>query len=310
MKNFLIFYIAFISLNNGISQCWKDIYCGHDFTLAIRDDNKCWAWGDNHINVFETGEFFKSKEPKYLGEFVRWIPNSQNKIAIIRNEGIEFYIYDTWHLGIDNDVESKDWRYISRTSTFTLGIKENGTLWSWGDNSYGALGNGSTIDSSYPKMIGKDKDWSMISSGDFHSVALKKDGSLWSWGSNGYGQLGYKSELFQLTPKKIESKNSLGWISVDASGSYTFAISKDSSLWAWGYNEKGELGLGNKLSSNNTIRQIGSEKNWKKISAGSSHFAAVKNDGTLWIWGYNSKGQLGIDSLSESMTPIEVSCPK
>ncbi len=308
LRTFLIAFIMIVHHNKILSQCWKDIYCGEDFTLAISDDNKCWAWGDNYINQFSNGDFFKSFNPEMIGEFVGWVKDSQDKIAIVKNENGEFFIYNKAFFLGDHDVKSKEWKYISRKGDFTIGIKKDGTLWSWGDNAFGSLGDGTKVNSQVPKRIGKDKDWLSISAGWRHTLALKKDGSLWSWGNNGYGELGYKGILSQLIPRQIEGDDLVGWISLDAATS-SFGIKKDGSLWAWGYNGNGELGIGNKLSSNGP-RQIGQEKGWKKISAGRSHVAAIKNNGTLWIWGYNSHGQLGVWNLTEAMTPVEVLCPK
>jgi alpha-tubulin suppressor-like RCC1 family protein len=155
LRTFLIAFIMIVHHNKILSQCWKDIYCGEDFTLAISDDNKCWAWGDNYINQFSNGDFFKSFNPEMIGEFVGWVKDSQDKIAIVKNENGEFFIYNKAFFLGDHDVESKEWKYISRKGDFTIGIKKDGTLWSWGDNAFGSLGDGTKVNSQVPKRIGK-----------------------------------------------------------------------------------------------------------------------------------------------------------
>lgn len=176
-------------------------------------------------------------------------------------------------------------------------INENGTLWAWGCNYSGQLGNGSggdqthAADSNVPIQIGSDTDWADISLGHHSSYALKTDGSMWAWGD---GYLGDGTLVLKKSPVRI-GENSL-WSDVNASLEYfTFAINNDGSLWAWGLNDFGQFGNGTNgdQATSKVPVQTNSDSDWKIISAGKDHAAAIKNDGTLWAWGHNWYGQLG-----------------
>ena len=192
-------------------------------------------------------------------------------------------------------------------------IKDDGTLWSMGYNNSGSLGLNNNTPYSSPTQIGSDSTWRTVEAGmiGYMAAGTKTDGTGWTWGANQYGTLGQnagapakKSSPTQL-PGTTWSRISPGdqWYSV--LGSKT-----DGTLWAWGYNGDGQLGLnqnGNYLSSPTQIpgttwtdEFVGSNKNW----------LAVKSDNTLWTWGENTNGSLGQNQAyaqkSSSSSPIQI----
>ena len=130
---------------------------------------------------------------------------------------------------------------ISCGGSHSLAIKADGTLWAWGDNVQGQLGDGTIIQRTSPIQIGSSTDWSMIRCGDFHSLAIKTDGTLWAWGRNTYGQLGDGSTIQRTSPTKIGSSNF--WLKIGGGAAHSIAIS-GVVLNSWGYNNKGQLGDG------------------------------------------------------------------
>ena len=156
------------------------------------------------------------------------------------------------------------------------------TLWGWGSNSSGQLGDGSSSPQFIPAQIGTDTNWSTVSAGGTFTVGIRSDGTLWAWGSNGSGQLGDGTSTSRYAPTKIGVDTN--WKTVSAGGSHTLAIRNDGTLWAWGWNWSGQLGDGT-TDNRSTPTQIGSATNWKAVSAGGSRSVAVRSDGTMWAWG-------------------------
>jgi hypothetical protein len=197
--------------------------------------------------------------------------------------------------------QAQCWKQLQTEGSFTLGIKPDGTLWSWGYNYYGQLGDGTTINKSTPAQVGTATNWYYITTGMGSVMALKTDGTIWAWGNNSYGQLAPGNSSVT-TPIQVGSGND--WKSIAISGYHMLAIKNDGTLWAWGYNWHGGLGLG--TTQNAALpTQVGTDNNWSAISLGamSSSSYALKTDGTLWSWGTNDSGQLGNGAMISSNNP-------
>jgi len=197
-------------------------------------------------------------------------------------------------------IPAQCWDTIVGKNNSTFAIKTDGSLWGWGSNSEGQLGNGTKIRREIPGKIGSSNDWAMVSVGIGHVVAIKKDGSLWAWGRNSYGQLGDGSTIEKLTPTRIG--NDTDWKNVSAGGFNTTATKNDGSLWAWGV---GMLGDGT-TNGKNVPTRIGTGFDWQNTSGGSSFTIALKQDGSLWGWGENTYGQLGDGTNTNKLFPTRI----
>ena len=181
-------------------------------------------------------------------------------------------------------------------------IKNDGSLWMWGDNGYGHLGDGTTTARHTPvKIMDNVKQVSLGSryQGD-HSGAIKNDGSLWTWGFNSYGQLGDGTETCRETPVKV--MDNVKQVSLGLG--HTGAIKNDGSLWMWGRNDYGQLGDGTKWGCEKKPIKI--MDNVKQVSLGSYHSGAIKNDGSLWMWGNGDSGAVGNGNTRNQHTPVKV----
>ncbi|MFZ4797881.1 MAG: cadherin-like beta sandwich domain-containing protein [Bacteroidia bacterium] len=192
---------------------------------------------------------------------------------------------------------------ISAGNGHTLGIKGNGSLWAWGNNFSGQLGNGTTNSELSPIQVGTANNWTKISAGLYYTMAIKQDGTLWAWGNNGSGQLGDGTTALKTSPTQIGTATN--WASVSAGSNHTLAIKTDGTLWAWGNNGNGRLGNGNSTPQTSPI-QIGSENTWQSVETGDEYSVAIKTTGTLWAWGYNGSGQLGTGSNTSVNVPTQV----
>ncbi|MGK4567337.1 RCC1 domain-containing protein [Flavobacterium sp. 3HN19-14] len=145
-------------------------------------------------------------------------------------------------MGVDPDIlyvlspilidNSHVWADISVQTGHILGLRADGTLWAWGSNSDGQIGNGSNLAAFVPQQIGSGHDWKSISAGGNYSFAIKTDGSLWAWGYNGFGNLGLGNNTDYAIPTQVGTDHD--WKEVKASAMFFgLALKTDGSLWAW-----------------------------------------------------------------------------
>ena len=194
---------------------------------------------------------------------------------------------------------------ISAGRDHTLALKSDGSLWAWGSNDSGQLGDGTTDSRKSPVRVGEDNNWAAVSAGGYHTLALKSDLSLWAWGRNGDGQLGNGANINRNTPVRAGEDDD--WVAISAGGYHSLAKKFDGSLWTWGNNNAGQLGDGT-YGRRETPEMLGNDYDWNIISAGDSHTLAIKNDGSLWAWGSNSFGQLGdgSDTTKNQNMPVRI----
>lgn len=179
----------------------------------------------------------------------------------------------------------------------SLAVAEDGSLWSWGRNDHGQLGQGDMADRAAPTQVGDNTDWLAVAAGKSHSLALKKDGTLWAAGSDEYGQLGMPDEE-NATFWRVGADED--WVAIAAGDDFSVAIRADRTLWAWGRNQFGQIGNGSTDDQHRPVRLAGED--WIQVAAGAGHVVAVKADGTLWSWGDNAFGQLGHGDVGTSVT--------
>lgn len=179
-------------------------------------------------------------------------------------------------------------------------------LYSWGSGGNGQLGLSNTTSYSTPKQVGTLITWSKVSTGNVSSMSIKSDGTLWTWGRNESGKLGLGNTTTYSSPKQVGALTD--WYSISCAGSANaLAIKTDGTLWSWGLNSNGQLGLGN-TTNYSSPKQVGSLTNWATVSAGHEYTLATKTDGTLWAWGYEFQGELGNGSggLTNVSSPIQI----
>jgi alpha-tubulin suppressor-like RCC1 family protein/fibronectin type 3 domain-containing protein len=171
----------------------------------------------------------------------------------------------------------------------TLALRSDGSVWAWGSNEYGQLGDGTKIDRSSPVQVSGLSGVTAVAAGDRHSVAVKCDGTVWAWGYNGSGQLGDGSQTWRTAPVQVGTLT--GVVAVSAGANHTVALKSDGTLWAWGFNDSGQLGDGTKTYRLSPV-QVSGLSGVVSVSAGGAHTVALKADGRLWAWGADSFGQI------------------
>jgi len=192
---------------------------------------------------------------------------------------------------------------ISSGDNHSLLLKADGTVWSWGNNAYGQLGDGTTTARTTPMQVSGLSGVVSVGAGSTHSLAVKSDGTVWSWGDNGSGRLGDGTTTTRTAPVQVSGLS--GVVSVGAGGSHSLAVKSDGTVWAWGDNAYGQLGDGT-TTTRTTPVQVSGLSGVVSVGAGSSHSLAVKADGTVWAWGNNS-GRLGDGTTTNRAAPVQVS---
>jgi alpha-tubulin suppressor-like RCC1 family protein len=249
---------------------WKQVSSAYFHTAAIKTDGTLWTWGSAGSGLLGNG-----------------ITTGNRSTPVTTFAG------------------GTNWKQVSCGRGHTAAIKTDGTLWTWGVGSVGRLGNAATINRSTPvTTFAGGTNWKQVSSGGYHTAAIKTDGTLWTWGSNNIGgvapvgQLGNAQTTNRSTPVTTFAGGT-NWKQVSSGREHTAAIKTDGTLWTWGIGNQGQLGNGVAPDTISTpVTTFAGGTNWKQVSSGVSHTAAIKTDGTLWTWGSVLFGKLG-NAVSE-----------
>ena len=186
----------------------------------------------------------------------------------------------------------------------TMALKKDGSAWVWGANQFFDWDENATTGFNGPGRIESALPWKSIAMGAYHALGTKSDGSLWAWGWNSDWQLGYQSATLPLQPRRVGGDS--GWKKVSGGGFHSVALKEDGTLWAWGRNLSFEAAGAPGKAYILQPSQISDSSEWVDISAGANHSLALRSDGTLWGWGYNSARQLGLANPAVVQTPTQI----
>jgi alpha-tubulin suppressor-like RCC1 family protein len=298
---------------------WKSVAGGLYHTIALKTDGTLWSWGYNDFGQLGVNNNTTRSTPvtTLLGG-TNWksvAGGNYHTIAIKTDGTLWSWGYNGYgQLGVNDTTPRStpvttllggtNWKSVAAGQQYTIALKTDGTLWSWGRNSYGALGVNDTTPRSTPvtTLLG-GTNWKSVAGGLYHTIAIKTDGTLWSWGLNNNGQLGVNNTAQRNTPVTT-LLGGTNWKSVAGGYGHTIAIKTDGTLWSWGYNSNGQLGVNDTTQRNTPVTTLLGGTNWKSVAAGQRYTIALKTDGTLWSWGYNSNGQLGVNDTTHRSTPV------
>ncbi len=191
---------------------------------------------------------------------------------------------------------------ISAGLYHTIMAKADGTVWTWGGNYEGQIGNGTTTPRQTPAQISGISGMVAVAAGYYHSVALKSDGTVWAWGRNIFGQLGDGTTTQRLAPVQVAGIS--GVTAIAGSENSTYALKSDGTVWAWGLNNEGQLGDGTRTDRYSPVPVQGLSV-VAAIAAGDVHGVALSNGGTVWGWGDNAYGALGDGTTTSRLTAVQ-----
>jgi alpha-tubulin suppressor-like RCC1 family protein len=315
-------YVPYYSVQTAAS-----ISVGPETTCSLKSTGALWCWGYNIYGQLGNGNTISQKVPvaassAFAGPWAS-ISNSISSTCGIATSGsgycwglnstgqlgngtttnsttVPVQISGTWvQLATGGSAAEPSYTNAPAVAYVTCGVKSDNSGWCWGGNANGELGNGTTTESNSPVQV--TGSWRGIwpSGYGFHTCGLTTVGALWCWGYGQYGQLGQGNTSDSASPVQIAGT----WSSVSVGGLQTCAINTSNALYCWGLNTSGQLGDGTVTNRTSPVQISGA---WAKISTGGPTAAStcgIKTDGTVWCWGSNVYGQLGINSsISTNIT--------
>ena len=318
----------FVDIPSGsITNMAGDSYVGTGYTFQTTYVlNEMWTVGNNLIGGLglnqnpstRTGLSSPTQIPGGTWKYFRQGSGMGQDQAVIKSDGT-LWVWgqnNNGQLGQNSTVDYSspvqipgDWTlYNNARTSFSGGssmkiIKSDGTLWSWGFGGQGTNGDETTTQRSSPIQI-PGTTWSAVFNNYANSMAIKTDGTLWTWGNNEWGNLGHNNKTNYSSPRQIPGTT---W-AVCGRGFYSSsaAIKTDGTLWTWGENETGMLGHNNQMDYSSPKQVPGTT--WANIIIDTSRNTtmASKTDGTLWTWGSNGRGVLGLNDGSQYSSPKQV----
>lgn len=233
---------------------------GDGYSLALKSDGQVYSWGGNALGQLGTGNTTSRSTPGVVGG-----GTPLNNVA-----------------------------GLSAGQSHALAVKIDGSVWAWGLNDNGQLGNSSTTNATTPvsAAIPDTGKATQVAGGGWHSLVLRSDGTVAAFGDNAWGQLGLGDTTDRTSAVAVTGLQRV--VAISAGRRHSLALTSDGSVWSWGSDAEGQLGDGTANSTiTTTPTKITTLSNITSISAGAFHSVAVKSDGTVWTWGDNDNGQMG-----------------
>tara|TARA_Y100001963_G_C6726442_1_gene421688 strand:- start:92 stop:1315 length:1224 start_codon:yes stop_codon:yes gene_type:complete len=297
-----------------------------------------WVWGDSGVGQlglnYVNDQYGDRSSPIQLGSGTDW-----KSIGGVKTDGTMWAWggNENGHCGqnsVNNGYSSPvqvgtstDWalklcgvgEYTQDTASLTVAVKTDGTLWTWGKNSYGQLalndqGPGQSTARSSPTQVGSSTDWPTSGEDEFkwawqkdgESIqVIKTDGTLWNWGAGPGGYLAHDNNNNYSSPTQVGSGTD--WKYVSSYGYTSYYIKTNGSLWSVGHNGRGAVGDNTIINRSSPIQLPGTT--WKMCEGqvgASGGGTAVKTDGTLWSWGRNEYGNLGFNDRTDRSSPTQI----
>lgn len=298
----------------------RQIAAGDGHILALKSDGTVWAWGANRYGQLGDGTYNDSLGPVQVTGLAGVTAIGAGKAHSIAMKG-DGTVW-AWGSNSYGQVGQNSLSYggsavpvqvkglnnikaISGRGNHNLALQNDGTVWAWGENFHGILGDGTNVSRETPSRSGI-RDLKAFDAGQSgHALAVRSDGNVWSWGYNYKGQLGrgevslndqgrlsYGPEADSYSPDIVRGIANAK--AVAAGASHSVALADDGTVWAWGSNSDGQLGQGIQGGRDTTAPvQVGGLDRVTAISAGTYHTLALKGDGSVWAWGSGPDGQIG-----------------
>jgi alpha-tubulin suppressor-like RCC1 family protein len=304
------------------------VAAGNYHSLFIKSDGSLWAMGFNNSGQLGDGTYNNTNQPEQIvASNVTAIATGSDSIPnapLPEYAGHSLFVKtdgSLWAMGYDyfgqlgdgnnfplfvctnlpEQIVASNVTAVAAGQWHSLFLKNDGSLWAMGYNSYGQLGDGTlNFSTNRPEQI-VASNVTAVAAGNYHSLFIKSDGSLWAMGWNQYGQLGDGTYNNTNQPEQIVASNVTA---IAAGGANSLFLKSDGSLWAMGNNRVGQLGDGTYNNTNFPEQIVAS--NVTAIAAGGAYSLFLKSDGSLWAMGLNSNGQLGDGTYNNTNQPEQI----
>lgn len=250
--------------------------------MALLADGSVWTWGSDVSGKLGNNQVSTS-----------YTDTSHDSFLPLK-------VHGPGNVGYLNSIVS-----ISAGESHNIALRADGTVWAWGWNAFGQLGDGTTNDAHTPVQVTGLTNVVAVSGRAYHCLALKSDGTVWAWGWNSSGQLGSgTTSNFSSVPVQVAGITNPASISA----AYTISLARMSNgtVWVWGTDRKGEMGQGMFSTNSSTPVQVKGLSNVVSVSGDFQEPEALKSDGTIWMWGWNNLGQLGNGTTQDTNLPVQI----
>jgi alpha-tubulin suppressor-like RCC1 family protein len=286
-------FVSPVSVIGGFTD-WIQVSASRNHSLGVRANGIAYAWGNNQFGKLGDGTATARSSPvSVVGGFTDWVQLSGGTLHSLglRSNGTAW----AWGGGGggalgDNSTVTKsspvsvvggytDWTQVSAGTDHSLGIRVDGTAWSWGSNIDGRLGDNSTVGKSSPVLVaGGFTDWTQLSAGGLHSLGVRENGTAWAWGNAGGGRLGDNSSIAQSSPVSVVG-GFTDWIQLSGGFNHSLGIRANGTAWGWGPHNGG-IGDGTTTNRSSPVSVIGGFTGWIQVSASNQssaeHSLAIK----------------------------------
>ena len=289
---------------------------GHQ--LAVKTDGTLWVWGQNANGQLGLADTVLRSSPVQLGSDTTWSSTSRgylNSFALKtdgtawawgRNQaGVLGNNQSTANQSSPIQIPGTTWTQITGGYHHSMGIKSDNTMWVWGNNNQGVLGLNQAAPAQYSSPVQvPGTTWKQAEGGYYTTAAVKTDGTLYVWGNANHGKIGDNSpnNSDRSSPVQIPGTT---WSSIQADNGAHFGIKTNGTLWSWGQNPQGQLGINDIVSRSSPV-QVGSDTTWSETASAEETTIALKTDGTAWGWGKNSEGELGQNNTTKYSSPVQI----
>lgn len=327
----IVYLLAIIFFYEADAQCYKEVGISQSHVIAINSNNHIVGWGlnnggqlatslppNNVLNPISVNNQFAWSKIWALAGNTFALKNDNTLWACGLNNFGTLGIGQTGSTSVLTQIgTASNWSKLVSNGVFTIALKVDGTLWGWGDNQNGQLGLGSGAPTQVlsPIQIGTANHWTDIAVSCCGSFALKNDGTVWGTGLQINPFLDWftgpdpvnllrQGYFYDTTASSWVPNN--GIAKIKAGDSHMMALKTDGTLVVWGVNSHGELGMPLTFVQSTKPLPIGGSDTWLDFATGNDFCLAVKSDGTLWAWGRNNYGQLGLGHTNDVLTPTQV----
>jgi len=307
-----------------VAGTYTQVAAGSFHSLGLRADGSLYAWGANQYgqlgNATNNDSSSPNPTPTQVAGTYRQVAGAGNHSLGLRADG------SLWAWGSNTSGElgtttnsgtptptptptqvAGTYTQVAGAGNHSLGLRADGSLYAWGNNRDGQLGtttnNFTNTPNPTPAQVAGT--YTQVVAGGSYSLALQADGSLYAWGSNSYGQLGKAANSGTGTPNPTPTATGTALVtrSLAMGASFGLAVKGDGTLWAWGDNAYGQLGLASTTARATRPVQVGTATDWVMVAAGEYHTLGLRADGSLYAWGWNNYGQLGSPTNSGTNAP-------
>jgi len=273
-----------------------------DAALLLAPDGSLWTWGGTGFQLMgQMGQKTITQTPRRIGSDSDWMKvSSSAQFTIAQKADGSLWGWGMCQSGQLGDLgtnrhvpkpvrigSSTNWVQFSVGAGHCVALDRQGSIWAWGQNEHGQVGDGTTSNKFGPVLISQDKDWKAVCAGSFNSFAIKHDGTAWGWGLD--GQNGGTND--DLAPRQLDPDTN--WLAIVASNYHLVGLKRDGTLWLRGQNAH-STAPAYVTTPVVTFVQIGKAADWREVYCGQNSFFARKADGSWWVCGDNRSGQLGL----------------